>query len=478
MKKLLSRYSPKYTTAIVYMLQSTEYKAPEYLAWLKRVTNFNQVMYRRTLDKTKVARMLLLAVRTGTFLQIAIGLLLMYLGLINTNYLLVIIGVTTVLLYPFIWAYLLVVPLQMGRWLIINPRYRKQIKLSEKIFNSSKAYKIAVAGSYGKTSMKELLNTVLSEGKKVVATPENKNVAISHARFAKKLTGEEEVLIIEFGEEEPGDVSAFAKTTHPDIGIITGLAPAHLNSYETLAAAGSDIFSLASYVGPNNTYVNTESDSVKDFLKPEFNTYNSKHALGWEISNIKIDFSGTSFVMKKGDDKLVLQSGLMGRHQVGPLACVTAISHKLGLNKEQIEKGIAKTVAYEHRMQPRQISGAWVIDDTYNGNIEGMKAGLKLLEQLPGKRKIYVTPGLVDQGEENERVHLELGQAIAAAKPDKVVLMYNSATRFIQNGLDVGSYKGEIQIEHYPLDYYTNLEHILAGGDVVLMQNDWTDNYN
>ncbi len=56
--------------------------------------------------------------------------------------------------------------------------------------------------------------------------------------------------------------------------------------------------------------------------------------------------------------------------------------------------------------------------------------------------------------------------------------MYNSATRFIQNGLDVGSYKGEIQIEHYPLDYYTNLEHILAGGDVVLMQNDWTDNYN
>lgn len=478
MKKLFSRYSPKYSTAIVYMLQSTEYRAPEYLAWLKRVTNFNQVMYRRTLDKTKVARLLLLAVRLGIFIQILVGLIISYLGFIDSTYLLVVVGVVVILLYPFVWAYFLVAPLQLGRWFIINPRYRKQIKQSEKIFSSSKAYKIAVAGSYGKTSMKELLNTVLSEGKKVVATPENKNVAISHARFAKKLTGEEEVLIIEFGEEEPGDVLAFAKTTHPDIGIITGLAPAHLNSYGTLEAAGADIFSLADYVGKDNTFVNTQSESVNDFLKPEFNTYNCEHAVGWDISKVKVDFSGTSFEMDKDGEKLVLHSGLMGLHQVGPLACVAAIAHKLGLSKEQIENGIANTVAYEHRMQPRQISGAWVIDDTYNGNIEGMKAGLKLLEQLPGKRKIYVTPGLVDQGEENERVHLELGQAIAAAKPDKVVLMYNSATRFIQNGLDVGSYKGEIQIEHYPLDFYTNLEHILATGDVVLMQNDWTDNYS
>ncbi len=478
MKKFLSRYSLKYPVAIVYMLQSTEYKAPEYLAWLNRVTNFRQVMYRRVLDKTKVARLLLLAVRVGIVVQIVIGLLITGFGISSVNYVIAMLGLIIILTYPFVWAYLLVVPLQLGRWFIINPRYRKQIRRSEKIFASSKAHKIAVAGSYGKTSMKELLKTVLSEGKKVAATPENKNVAISHARFANKLKGDEEVLIIEFGEEEPGDVAAFAKITHPDIGVITGLAPAHLNSYETLAAAGADIFSLADYVGPDQIFVNTESESVNEFMKSEFVTYNSKNALGWEISNIKIDFSGTSFEMKKGDEKIVIHSGLMGRHQVGPLACVAGLAHKLGLSKEQIEKGVGKTEAYEHRMQPRQIAGAWVIDDTYNGNIEGMKAGLKLLEQLPGKRKIYVTPGLVDQGEENERVHLELGQAIAAAKPDKVVLMYNSATRFIQNGLDVGSYKGDVQIEHYPLDYYTNLEHILAAGDVVLMQNDWTDNYS
>jgi UDP-N-acetylmuramoyl-tripeptide--D-alanyl-D-alanine ligase len=123
------------------------------------------------------------------------------------------------------------------------------------------------------------------------------------------------------------------------------------------------------------------------------------------------------------------------------------------------------------------MGGAWVIDDTYNGNIEGVRAGLQLLKELPAKRKMYVTPGLVDQGAETERVHLELGRLIAEAAPDMVVLMKNSVADFIQIGLQEGSFEGELRIEENPLKFYTNIAHITAAGDVVLMQNDWTDNY-
>lgn len=477
MKRLLSSYQPIYPTVLVYMLQSTEYKPLQYLQWLKRVKDFRTVMYRRTLDKTKVARLLLFSVRLGMLIQIIFGLTIVIWGLNSTNNLLIVVGFATVVIYPIFWAYLVILPLQMGRWFIINPRYRKQVKASEKYFVEHKGLKIAVAGSYGKTSMKELLVTVLSQSKKVVATPENKNVAISHARFAKQLSGDEDVLIIEYGEEAPGDVASFAKITHPDIGIITGVAPAHLNSYPNLQAAGEDIFSLADYVAHDNLYVNKDSLVCRDFIKKDFNTYDSQKAINWTISNIKVGFDGTSFEMKRGSQTMKLHSKLLGRHQVGPLAFVAALAEKLEVPIKQIEKGIQLTNAFEHRMELRKLSGAWLIDDTYNGNIEGMKAGLKLLEVLPGKRKIYVTPGLVDQGVETERVHLDLGQAIASAKPDRVVLMYNSATRFIQNGLDIGSYKGKVQIEHYPLDFYANLEHIIAEGDVVMMQNDWTDNY-
>jgi UDP-N-acetylmuramyl pentapeptide synthase len=128
-------------------------------------------------------------------------------------------------------------------------------------------------------------------------------------------------------------------------------------------------------------------------------------------------------------------------------------------------------------MYPRATHGAWIIDDTYNGNIDGMRAGLALLDELPAKRKIYVTPGLVDQGVETESVHVELGKLIAQSNPDRVVLMKNSVTDFISKGMEKEGYKGEVRIEQDPLNFYLNIEHFVAAGDLVLMQNDWTDNY-
>jgi UDP-N-acetylmuramyl pentapeptide synthase len=173
-----------------------------------------------------------------------------------------------------------------------------------------------------------------------------------------------------------------------------------------------------------------------------------------------------------------LQSQLIGIHQVGPLAVVAALAAELGLTDKQIEAGIAATQPFEHRMQPYQLDGAWVIDDTYNGNIEGIRAGTALLKTLPARRKIYVTPGLVDQGPETQRVHEEMGEFIAAAMPNIVVLMQNSVTKFIEAGLKTGGYSGELIIEKDPLHFYTNLSLFVAKGDLVLMQNDWTDNYH
>src|SRR4029079_174498 len=110
-----------------------------------------------------------------------------------------------------------------------------------------------------------------------------------------------------------------------------------------------------------------------------------------------------------GPTTLLLHTGLLGEHQLGPLAAVASLGMVLGLSIDQIPAGVAATQPFEHRMQARPLAGGWIIDDTYNGNIEGLRAGLRLLHKLPAKRKIYVTPGLVDQGGETERVHLELG---------------------------------------------------------------------
>ncbi|HEX5447856.1 MAG TPA: Mur ligase family protein [Candidatus Saccharimonadales bacterium] len=477
LRSLAILYSPSFARLVVYMLQSTEYQIGPYLRWFWRTDDFTKVMHRRTLAVTRSAKLLLSFVQLGMLLQLVAAVGVFITGISQDNASMVLVGIALLLGIPGLWGHAVVLPLLLGRIFITKPSHRLQIKRSHKVFSSHKALKIAVAGSYGKTTMKEMLATVLAGGKKVAATPANLNVPISHARFAKKLKGDEEVLIIEYGESAPGDVKRFAKATKPDIGIITGLAPAHLDKYKTLKRAGEDIFSLSRFVKDDNTYVNEESEAVKPFLKPGFNLYGADKAAGWNVQNIKISLSGTSFEMKKDRQTFKLKSQLLGRHQVGPLALAAALAFKLGLNAKQIESGIAKIEPFEHRMELRHLGGANVVDDTYNGNIDGMKAGLELLKELPAKRKIYITPGLVDQGAESIRIHQELGKLIAGANPDIVVLMQHSVTPDIQKGLEAGNYQGRLILENDPLNFYNNLEQFVAAGDLVVMQNDWPDQY-
>ncbi len=479
LRSLFSMYMRRYPAILVYMLQNTEYRALPFLKWFWRTNDFSKVTYRRSLDYTGPALMLLWALRIGMGLQILAGFILLgcwhFRGTLGAWQF----GVALVISYPIVWAHLVVIPLAFGRLLIIKPRQRAAIARSEKIFRDHQAVRLAIAGSYGKTSMKELLLTVLGEARDVAATPANKNVPISHAHFAEKLTGQEDILIIEYGEGAPGDVARFAKITHPTHAIITGIAPAHLDRYKTVQRAAADIFSVGKYVDPSQVYVNGESPFTADYLKahPAYNAYSESGVLGWKASDVTVGVDGVRFTLKKDKKILQLHSKLVGRHHVGPLALAAALADLFGLSEKQIAAGIAKTAPFEHRMQPYETAGAWVIDDTYNGNIEGIRAGTRALADLSARRKIYITPGLVDQGRETRRVHEEMGRLIAAAKPDIVVLMQNSTTQHILKGLKEAGYAKEIRLEDDPLDFYSNLASFVAAGDVVLMQNDWTDNY-
>ena len=474
---LLSIYRPSYPRVLVYMLQGTEYQVGPYLRWYWRTQHFGTVMKRRTLEMTRPAKLLLLTAQIGMVVQIVSGLTLMYFGLYQHVIGGVAFSIALIVVYPTLWAHLLVMPLVLGRVFISKPAERKLITESKSIFASHPGIKIAIAGSYGKTTMKELLLTVLGRGLNVAATPANKNVSISHAYFARKLTGSEDVLILEYGEGAPGDIGRFAAITKPTHAVITGLAPAHLDQYRTLDAAARDIFSLEAFVPSEQLYVNTASPVIKQYVPVDCEQFTTHGALGWRVGSLKTDVHGTSFTLTRGTQKLSLRSALVGKHQAGFLAFAAALAHELGLTAAQICDGIAATKPYEHRMQPYRLGGAWIIDDTYNGNLEGIRVGTQLLADLSAKRKIYVTPGLVDQGTESSRVHIEVGGLIAAAKPDLVVLMRNSTTDDICTGLQSAGYAGKLQIESEPLEFYTNLQHFVAAGDLVVMQNDWTDNY-
>lgn len=471
----LTFYLPKTPINLVYMLQQTEYDSAKFSKWIDRIPNLNRIMIRQTIVWTKTAQLLVLF---GYFIWL-IPLLGVIIFSISYHQSLILSLMSILFLFLLSPVYVVVglsFASEVGKKLI-SPKNKSLSKMTSERLSKHPATKIAIAGSYGKTSMKELLFTVLSEGKKVAATPANKNVASSHAAFTKSLIGDEDIILIEYGEGKPGDVERFAHATKPDIGIITGLAPAHLDKYLTVESAGKDIFSLADYLNDQNVYVNAESQPLQNFIKASHKKYSKQGMEDWVVSNVQISVDGLSFDLSTKGQELKLKSNLLGEHQIGPLCLVTILALKFGLTKTQVETGISKTQPFEHRMQPRNVLGATVIDDTYNGNIEGIEAGLNLLTKLPAKRKIYVTPGLVDQGSETDKIHRQIGELIAAAQPNVTVLMKNSVSHYIEEEMIKNGYKGEIRIEQDPLNFYTNLEQFLAKGDLVLMQNDWPDQY-
>lgn len=468
-KTFLSYFSPKMPLHYVYMLQQVEYKPEKFLHWLSRRPNLNYVMYRKKLVLTSKAKGLL---------AIGYGVLVAYVSL------LVLVGLVLhqglyglILLTPIVVSLALLLVVTLAYRFAVLPAELLQVKKAEKIFAESKAVKIAVLGSYGKTSFKEMLGTVLSEKLKVAVTPGNMNTSIAHARFANSLEGDEDVIIIEYGEGEPGDIKRFAGITHPNMAILTGIAPNHLDEYKTFDALRAEFIHIKNFVPNEKMYVNEE---IGDLLDPFSGaTVFGPESIGnWKISDIHVEISGLTFKLKGEDVTFNLSSQLIGRHQVAPLAACAMIAHEFKLSKSQITEGIAKTKPFEHRMQPRAINGAWIIDDTYNGNIEGMKAGLALLHELEAKRKTYVTPGLVDQGEETVTVHQKLAAAISGTDVQVLVLIKNSTTPIITAALQTHNFSGEVIIEDKPLQFYTTLEHRVAAGDIVLMQNDWTDNYS
>ncbi len=470
--RYLSYFYPLGPKVLIYMLQQVEYSTSHFLNWVLKLPNLAHIMKRQRLDFTARATLTVIVAY-----MVWVGLITLSIAgfYITNNYLYLlllvvipIIIIITLALFNFAFTVL-----------VVSPKERSEIAKAHKRLGTNNAVRIAVLGSYGKTTMKELLTVILGEGLHVASTPGNKNVLISHARWVnKQLSGSEDVLIFEYGEYNPGDIAKLARFSQPSHCLITGLSSAHLDNYKTLDAIADDFNAVFDICESKNVLVNAESPELMSRVESNVNTYSLLGVMGWKITNIKSELNGVSFNMKYKTKTLEIKSQLVGKHLVGPLAACVALADTLGLSKQQIEAGVSKTAPFEHRMRPYKLGPATIIDDTYNGNLEGMKAGLELLSRAEAKRKIYVTPGLVEQGNLTEQIHLDLGKHIAQASPDKVILMKNSVTKFIQKGLVAHNYRGVVTIESEPLAFYQNLEHFVAAGDVVLLQNDWSDQYS
>lgn len=467
-KNIIFSFTPLLTVSLLYMWQSTEYRFKEVIDWQLRSVDYKNIQKRKRLVWT--SKIMLLAA-VNWIIYIGIVLLVIFtvleLGLV---------GLWFIILLPIVQWLGIVLTQCFGKFLIQNRTESKLIEASKKQLKSHQALRIAVAGSYGKTTVKEILLTILEEKMHVAASPGNMNTPIGIARFVQKLDSTEDVLIFEYGEEKPGDVAHLASITMPDVGVITGISAAHMTSFKTMDRVADTIFELKGSPGVTRMYGNIESDMVKERLGSGDLGYSQAGCDGWVVSDVHASLEGLSFTVTKDKKIISLQTTLIGSHLVGPIVCAVAIADHLGLSIGEIEHAATQLRAFEHRMQPKNIHGALVIDDTYNGNPAGVAAGLRLLKDSKARRRVYVTPGLVEQGKDSPQVHRSIGIQIADSA-DVAVLMRNSVTADISSGLKAANFKGQLIEIDDPMEFYANLDSFVAAGDVLLMQNDWPDNY-
>ncbi len=476
MIRWLSRYHWQYPRSLVYMLQATEYRVRDFLRWYYRVPDFRRVERRKRLVPTRKA-LLLLAVAWTLLLAVYGGAAFRLIsGPVSTVW--SVAAAAVLVVAPEVVAYGLVVFLTLATVAVQRPLTSIIVRRAAAQLQTHPATRIAVAGSYGKTSMREILKTVLASGRRVAAPAQSVNTPLGISRFVQTLRGDEEVLIFELGEEYPGDVRRLCRLVDPQLGVITGVNEAHLERFGSLEQTGRTVFELADWLGERPLYVNGEDETVRRFAPAHAVRYDRQGAGDWRVEEPRASLEGTNCAFVRGETRLDIRSRLLGLHHLGPLAAAADIATRLSLTPEQIQRGLGETKPFDHRLEPKTDAGGVItLDDSYNGNPDGVRVVIDFLASLRGHRRFYVTPGLVEMGSRAEAVHERIGTWLAQAGIEHVLLVRNSVTPFIERGLRQAGYRGQVAWFDDGPAAFAALPHLTVRGDVVLLQNDWPDQY-
>ena len=341
---------------------------------------------------------------------------------------------------------------------------------------------IGITGSYGKTSVKYYLNTLLRAKYNVLMTPESYNTPMGVVKTIRgSLRATHEIFICEMGAKWVGDIKELCDIVHPKHGVITSIGPQHLESFKTLDAVKKTKFELADALPEDGMlFLNGDDENIRDHgCERPFISYSLGGEGDYVATDVSVSDRGTTFtVTAPNGESEQFSTRLLGRHNVLNITGAIAVSHKLGIPLRELKGQVRKLEGVPHRLELSEKNGATVIDDAYNSNPSGTKAALETFALFDGY-KILVTPGMVELGEQQEALNREFG-VNAAAVCDYVVLVGQRQAEPIKAGLlDAGFDEAKIYVADSIEEALTRV-YALNTGDkkkVILLENDLPDNY-
>ena len=280
---------------------------------------------------------------------------------------------------------------------------------------------VALTGSNGKTTLKEMLAAILSEENHVLATLGNLNNDIGVPLTLLRLQ-DEEVAIVEMGANHVGEIDYLTKIARPDVAILNNAGTAHIGEFGSeeniahgkaeilngLAEQGVFIYHADSKWVPlwNKLSSGVESLSFGMAQQADYRLLDD-YRLNWDESGFYAVFS---IKEKKSGHQQVIRLPLAGKHNAMNATAAAAAARSLGVSFEVISKGLEKIEPVKGRLKPVEgIGGQMILDDSYNANPDSVGAAMDVLKTAPG-RKILVLGDLAELGAEVENIHAALGR--------------------------------------------------------------------
>lgn len=278
---------------------------------------------------------------------------------------------------------------------------------------------IGVTGSAGKTTTKEAIATVLGSRFSAFKSEGNLNNHFGLPLQLLRLTNEHDIAVMEMGMSHAGEIAALAKLAEPNIGVVTLVAPVHLEFFKSVAEIARAKYELIESLPPGSVAVLNADDPYVSQFGRDFHgkvlTFGIEHPADVRAPDVKsLGGEGSSFRVRFEKQAAEVRLPLIGRHNTYNALAALAVGVDRGITLAEGAAALAKLRAYDKRGQMLEIAGARVIDDCYNSNPKALISMVEALAQLKARRHIVVAGEMLELGVEGERLHRKCGEQIAA----------------------------------------------------------------
>jgi UDP-N-acetylmuramoyl-tripeptide--D-alanyl-D-alanine ligase len=286
---------------------------------------------------------------------------------------------------------------------------------------------VAVGGSNGKTTTKELIASVLRQRLRLLWSEASFNNDIGVPQTLLKLEKTHEAAVLEVGTNHPGELAPLVRMVRPRLGVITNIGREHLEFFGDLAGVANEEGALAELLPAGGMLVINGDSEWADALARRSPARVVRVGLGegndWRASRLRVSERGVEFFVDapRAEYSGEYRTPLIGRLQAVNAMLALVIGAELKLGRVELEKGLAESRPAKMRMQLWNWNGAQVLDDAYNANADSTLAALETLRDLPCQgRRAAVLGDMAELGAHTESAHEEVGRRAAQLGLDRL----------------------------------------------------------